>query len=115
MEQTQDLVFLSLYLGFPMQLIGIIYSLFRLRHKSVLSIITFVLLHYIISIVLTIIIWLKCSFHSDVMFSFIFIPSFVAECILVFIAFIINYIQQLKNHGESNSIDHYSKNNGNSD
>ena len=93
MEETQDIIYLSIYLGFPVQLVGALFALFRLRRKRVLSIISYVLLHYIISIILTIAIWLKWPFHCDIMLSFLLLPSLIAECILLFIAFVISHVQ----------------------
>lgn len=82
MEQILDIVLLSLYLGFPVQFIGMIYTFFRNRKKSALSVMVRVGTHYIISIILTMVIWFNWFLDYDIMFGFILIPSFISELFL---------------------------------
>lgn len=95
MRQILDIVLLSLYLGFPVQLIGMLYTLFRNRKKNALFVITNVGTHYIISTILTMVIWFNWLWDYDIMFGFILIPSFISELFLCSFVWVI-----WKGHGE---------------
>ena len=88
---------LNLYLGAVVFLTGMIILLYTARNviRNKFKIILLIILHFIVSFVLSLIIWRFWFFDFDIMFGFISLPAIISEIITTSIVYFI-YMYQRK-------------------
>ena len=80
-----ELLSLNIYLGgviFLIGSLGILWLIVKYK-RSIIWIISFVIIQLIISVFLSLVIWRFWPFDGDIMYGFVFLPALISECITI--------------------------------
>lgn len=90
MKEITILEFLqmTLLLGSLTYIIGTVVFIYFLKRLKVKQKVSIIIIHFISSFIVTIILWISWKFKLDIVYSFLFLPTLVAE-ILVTVLFVL--------------------------